>query len=272
MLTVAGGSGQTVCACGTLGQQLAPRIRSPSSPSGSASRSAGSLRGSTCREGPPVLMTDFIESGEAGVTTLESPPFLSGGGLSLSATPGSDPIASQSAPEHYRIGSYPGAQQPETEPPDGRVRRPGAPRATQVPLCVRLVRHPGGTRRMGCGDPRDTAIPRVAAAHSALPTRVAATFWVTLRWGAPVPSSVLRDLRCVHAADLGRCHTIPHGVRPRRDLVARGVEHKELQHISIDASPRVVVRMKSQTRARRYHGLRRPHAPRRFHEMRRLRR
>lgn len=50
-------------------------------------------------------------------STLESPPFLSGGGLPLSATPASDPmvIRARGGPNHHYIGSDPGAPQPEDE-------------------------------------------------------------------------------------------------------------------------------------------------------------
>lgn len=87
----------------------------------------------------PGYLADSIVSDLAGVMTPESPPFLSGGGHSLSLTPGSDPVVAQSPPERQCIGSYSGAQQPEEEscsahspegspPCPGRYRSPCRPR------------------------------------------------------------------------------------------------------------------------------------------------
>lgn len=49
-------------------------------------------------------MTDRIDLNPACVATPESSPFISGAGLSLSVTPGPDPMATHNRPEQNHIG------------------------------------------------------------------------------------------------------------------------------------------------------------------------
>lgn len=86
------------------------------------------------------LMTSPIEDA-AGVTTLESSPFLSGGGRLLSITPASDPMVAQDGPDRQ---SDPGAAPP---PAGGKVASP----LTLLVLLTRSTDRRARVSRPGCG-------------------------------------------------------------------------------------------------------------------------